>query len=563
MDEEPHLTLTWTESSILQVMQTVLSGIAVILNLLYLFVIKANGERLNATEVLQACKTFLILATLLITMPMQIIVVNGIKPNNLSICLLKDFMEKLLLDAYPFAIMAVAITRFRVSMCRGNSAILVTNMSAIVTFALCLLPTFISSCSMLFLYFYNNVYKIDSRNDDPKGESVNECREDFNSMVRTFLDGVFIAFGVIPVIVTISIYYLINHKVSHYRSKTSVVLTGRRRCKSTAFGMREHNMKASMILLITIFPITWFFYMFLAVFNIYHPVKLVSFCLILWKPLLFVIHPLAEGLLLQQKRYKIVRFFAEYNACKQKEHQKVNPRVEVSPDSPGMRPSPFGSSQSYVKKENIETLSLSSNSQRRYSSSSITEDVKLKEEIFEESITPPTCLHTRRTGHPIATVSFTEVNAEEEKNEVKPASAPSFIHVHSCFSQARDSHSISPYRLRCAFVNNSLIGDKFDEVLSTKTFQYPKSCLKSSKQKQSGTFSDKRASLGSLGSYFLQKDVSPCAFSPIRLSDHVDVSQRFSSKHSVRFMSSPLREKTYDNQESKMKQYSNLISEHF
>ncbi|XP_069134497.1 uncharacterized protein [Argopecten irradians] len=563
MNEKSDLTLTWRERTVLQAAQAALFVLAVVLNLLYLFVIKANGERLKATEILQACKTFLVLVTLLITMPLQMLVVNGIQQTHLSICLLKDFMEKLLFDAYPFVIMAVAITRFRVSICKGNSAILVTTSSAIATFALCLLPTFLSGSLTLFLYFYNNVYQHDQSESHSEGQSVNECRANYNSMVRTYHDVVFITLEGLPVLFTIFTYCLIYYKVSNQRSKTSTIQTGRRRHQSTAFILREYNIKATVILIITVFPVTWLMYMFLTVLNIYCPVKLVSYCLILWKPLVFVIHPLAEGLLLQQKRQRLINIVSKYNFCKEKKHLDDSSGAEDLIDSSVLRPSPSCPSLLSVQRENIETISLTPDSQTRFSIPLLDEEVEFKEEVFEDEIAPLACLHTRRTGNPISMLSFTEVNPDNEETDLRRrASESTFIRVPSHYSHRRRSLTISPYRIRCASVTSSSItGDPIGVVLSTKALQTPKSCLKPSSRRRSTNISDKRSSCSSC---YLRKDVSPISsFSFKDVDVSPKASKKNSAKHSVRFVGSPSPKDSSEYRCSRMNDLPNLLSAHF
>ncbi|XP_060063715.1 uncharacterized protein LOC132544159 [Ylistrum balloti] len=461
---------TEVESSILFTTQVVLSGIAVVLNVLLLVVIRSSTQRYNATEVLQICKTFLVLLTLLICMPLQIFTIQGRKQNNISICLLNDFTEKLLFDAYPFVIMAVAITRLRVSICKGNSTVLVTTTSALVTFALCLLPTLISGTLVLVFHFYKEGYQHDDDNDVKKGYSFHECSN--NAMARTYSVVLSIALGIIPVLVTVFMYYMICYKVSARRSKISFVSTKRSRCKSVFNDVYDANIKTTMFLLVILLTTFWFSYIILVVFNVYSPNKFSLFCLILWKPIILAIHPLSEGLFLENKRHRIVRFFADITVCKQNKNKKATPEVEIQTKSTYIRHTSVKPFFNSVELKSIESTENSSHYQKRYSTQSMEPHVDLNGELFEENITLSPYLHTRRTGQPrppmISIMHRTSSHKSPMFSDQIELSGQTSKKSKSCLKK-----STSNFSLKRSSCNSCYNGKMIQESVSAKVVQSP------------------------------------------------------------------------------------------
>lgn len=235
------------------------------------------------------------------------------------------------MDFYPLGLLALAVTRLRVCLCKGNADVLITKMSAFLTLGLCLLPLSISVILNAFISF--NI--ADSGSSCLVHYCISMTRTPGQNLQSWFHLFTIITFDILPVILTFVLYGVIQktyrESENNIQRRRTLCGTQQRRMTIVLHRKSGRSIGLSLFLLTFTILIAWTPYVALRLMSwletpmnqgMHHAMTL--YCIVF----LYLLSPVGEGLLLSQKRENVSDIFKSAYAAIQ-----ARCRVEPYPRS--------------------------------------------------------------------------------------------------------------------------------------------------------------------------------------------------------------------------------------
>ncbi|XP_071092597.1 uncharacterized protein [Haliotis cracherodii] len=306
--------------------------VAVFVNIVHMIAVKPQKKAANASDVLQWAKTTVAVLALLIVVPLHSTVFSQVEQwpafEEVAAVLLQHF----LVDFYPLGLLALAVTRLRVCLCKGNADVLITKMSAFLTLGLCLLPLSISVILNAFISF--NI--ADSGSSCLVHYCINTTRTPGQNLQSWFHLFTIITFDILPVILTFVLYGVIQktyrESENNIQRRRTLCGTQQRRMTIVLHRKSGRSIGLSLFLLTFTILIAWTPYVALRLMSwletpmnqgMHHAMTL--YCIVF----LYLLSPVGEGLLLSQKRENVSDIFKSAYAAIQKDTSV--PNVEAKP----------------------------------------------------------------------------------------------------------------------------------------------------------------------------------------------------------------------------------------